>query len=168
MDLTASSVGQSLDELRASEFGEIYRTATLGDGSGRPDRRDNRLLADTHHTRRSGDDHGGGRGLAGGDRRAEVRTWVRRATLASRDSLLPRHDRGDLGNSIFTRHSVRELIFSRLEPTLSLAIFSEVLAIVIGIPLGITGGVEGEHLDRPRRDDLCRAGSGPAVVLAGL
>ena len=44
---------------------------------------------------------------------------------------------GDLGESIFTRHSVRELIFSRLEPTLSIAIFSEVLSILIGIPLGI-------------------------------
>ena len=45
--------------------------------------------------------------------------------------------RGDLGQSVFTRHEVSELIFSRLEPTLSLAIFSEFLAIVIGIPLGI-------------------------------
>lgn len=45
--------------------------------------------------------------------------------------------RGDLGTSIFSQHSVRELIFSRLEPTISLAIFSEILSILIGIPLGI-------------------------------
>ena len=45
--------------------------------------------------------------------------------------------RGDLGKSIFSRHDVRGLIFSRLEPTLSIAILSETVAILIGIPLGI-------------------------------
>lgn len=45
--------------------------------------------------------------------------------------------RGDLGKSIFSRHDVRGLIFSRLEPTLSIAILSEAVAILIGIPLGI-------------------------------
>jgi len=45
--------------------------------------------------------------------------------------------RGDLGKSVFSRHDVRELIVKRLEPTLSIAIFSQVLSILIGIPLGI-------------------------------
>ena len=45
--------------------------------------------------------------------------------------------RGDLGQSVFTGHKVRGLITGRLEPTLSIAIFTVLLSILIGVPLGI-------------------------------
>ena len=44
---------------------------------------------------------------------------------------------GDLGNSVFSQFPVRKLITQRLEATGSLAIFSELIAVVIGIPLGV-------------------------------
>ena len=46
---------------------------------------------------------------------------------------------GDLGESIFSNIPVTELIAQRLEPTISLAICSIVIAIVIALPLGIIG-----------------------------
>ena len=45
--------------------------------------------------------------------------------------------RGDLGESIFSKFPVTELIKQRLEPTLFIALFSQVVSIVIAIPLGI-------------------------------
>ncbi|MCY3543047.1 MAG: ABC transporter permease, partial [Chloroflexi bacterium] len=45
--------------------------------------------------------------------------------------------RGDLGESIFSKFKVTELIKQRLEPTLFIALFSQLVAIVIAIPLGI-------------------------------
>jgi len=44
---------------------------------------------------------------------------------------------GKLGHSIFSKHDVRSLIVKRLEPTLSIALLAQSLAIIIGIPLGI-------------------------------
>ena len=45
--------------------------------------------------------------------------------------------RGDLGESIFSKFKVTTLIAQRLEPTLSIALFSQIVAIAIAIPLGI-------------------------------
>lgn len=45
--------------------------------------------------------------------------------------------RGDLGESVHSRHSVAGLILSRVEPTLSLAILTEIIAISIAVPLGV-------------------------------
>ena len=44
---------------------------------------------------------------------------------------------GDFGRSIFSEQPVLQAFAERLEPTLSLAIISEILAIVIALPLGI-------------------------------
>ncbi len=45
--------------------------------------------------------------------------------------------RGDLGESIFSKFKVTTLIAQRLEPTLSIALFSQAVSIIIAIPLGI-------------------------------
>ena len=45
--------------------------------------------------------------------------------------------RGDLGESIFTRFKVTTLIKQRLQPTLSVGIAAEILAVMIGVPLGV-------------------------------
>ena len=45
--------------------------------------------------------------------------------------------RGDFGESIFTKFPVTTLISQRLEPTISIAIFSQFVAIIIAIPAGI-------------------------------
>ena len=45
--------------------------------------------------------------------------------------------RGDLGVSLRTRIPVRELIWSKLPVTVELAVFSMVIALVIGIPAGV-------------------------------
>lgn len=45
--------------------------------------------------------------------------------------------KGDLGSSFFMRISVGQAIMNRLEPSLSLAILAQIIAIAIGIPLGI-------------------------------
>jgi peptide/nickel transport system permease protein len=44
---------------------------------------------------------------------------------------------GDLGNSIFANEPVTRLILQRLEPTVSLMIFSLILALVFAIPAGV-------------------------------
>ena len=44
---------------------------------------------------------------------------------------------GDLGNSVLSKYPVTTLIFQRLEPTLVIAFFAELVAIGFGIPLGI-------------------------------
>jgi peptide/nickel transport system permease protein len=57
--------------------------------------------------------------------------------------------RGDLGESFFFKKQVAELILDRLEPTLSLAFFTILLAVVISIPLGILAAYrQGSWLDR--------------------
>lgn len=45
--------------------------------------------------------------------------------------------RGDFGESVFTKFPVTTLIGQRLEPTISIAIFSQLVAILIAIPAGI-------------------------------
>ena len=45
--------------------------------------------------------------------------------------------RGDLGESIFNKFKVTTLISQRLEPTLFIAVFSQLVSIIIAIPLGI-------------------------------
>src|SRR5262247_1478645 len=44
---------------------------------------------------------------------------------------------GDFGESFFFKKQVAELIVDRLEPTLSLAFFTLLLAVAIAIPLGV-------------------------------
>lgn len=57
--------------------------------------------------------------------------------------------RGDLGPSYFMKDSVSESIRSHFLPTLSLAIFSQIIAIVIAIPIGVIAAVRrGSTLDR--------------------
>jgi peptide/nickel transport system permease protein len=56
---------------------------------------------------------------------------------------------GDLGESFFFKKQVAELILDRLEPTLSLALFTIVLAVLIAIPLGVLAAYRhGSWLDR--------------------
>ncbi len=47
---------------------------------------------------------------------------------------------GNLGRSLFTGHTVTELIALRIEPTLSLTITGLLLSILIGMPLGVVAG----------------------------
>ncbi|MED1950061.1 ABC transporter permease [Brevibacillus centrosporus] len=49
--------------------------------------------------------------------------------------------RGDLGDSYFMKESVAESIFSHLQPTLSLAILAQIVALVIAIPIGIVAAL---------------------------
>ena len=45
--------------------------------------------------------------------------------------------RGDLGESIFSNHTVTSLLVDRVQPTLSLAILSMIIAVGLGVPMGI-------------------------------
>ncbi|MEI8145615.1 MAG: ABC transporter permease [Alphaproteobacteria bacterium] len=57
--------------------------------------------------------------------------------------------RGDLGESFFFRKTVWELIADRLEPTLSLAALTIIIALVISIPLGVLAAYrQGTWIDR--------------------
>src|SRR5688500_1881215 len=56
---------------------------------------------------------------------------------------------GDLGESFFFKKQVADLIADRLEPTLSLALFTIVLAVMIAVPLGVIAAYRhGGWLDR--------------------
>lgn len=56
---------------------------------------------------------------------------------------------GDLGESFFFKKQVVDLIIDRLEPTLSLAVFTIVIAALIAIPLGVFAAYrQGSWLDR--------------------
>jgi peptide/nickel transport system permease protein len=56
---------------------------------------------------------------------------------------------GDLGTSIFTQVPVTELLGQRLEPTLSIALVTMALAIVLAIPLGTAAAYKaGSWIDR--------------------
>ena len=46
--------------------------------------------------------------------------------------------RGDLGDSIFLRRPVTEAVVERLEPTLLLTSWATLIAVLIGVPAGIT------------------------------
>jgi peptide/nickel transport system permease protein len=57
--------------------------------------------------------------------------------------------RGDLGESFFFKKKVTELIMGRLEPTLSLAAVTIVLAVGLAVPLGVIAGYRhGTWIDR--------------------
>ncbi len=45
--------------------------------------------------------------------------------------------RGDLGTSIFSKHSIASLMAPRLQPTLSLGLIAIVLSVLMGIPMGV-------------------------------
>lgn len=45
--------------------------------------------------------------------------------------------KGDLGNSYFVEEPVTEMIFNHIGPTIELAIFAQIIGIMIAIPLGI-------------------------------
>lgn len=49
--------------------------------------------------------------------------------------------RGDLGDSLYYRKPVLNVIFSQLEPTLLLVIYAMVICIALGVPLGIIASV---------------------------
>ncbi len=56
---------------------------------------------------------------------------------------------GNLGKSIFTGLPVTTMIAQRLEPTLSLMVFSTLIAIVVAIPLGVLAAArQGSWIDR--------------------
>ena len=57
--------------------------------------------------------------------------------------------RGDFGESFFFKKKVAELILDRLEPTLSLALVTILLAVVIAVPLGVIAAYwQGSWIDR--------------------
>jgi peptide/nickel transport system permease protein len=57
--------------------------------------------------------------------------------------------RGDFGESFFFKKSVAQLIAERIEPTLSLALFTIVLAVLIAVPLGVLAAHRhGSWIDR--------------------
>lgn len=57
--------------------------------------------------------------------------------------------RGNLGESFFFKRTVAELIAQRLEPTLALATFTIVLAVLIAVPVGVLAAWrQGRWLDR--------------------
>lgn len=45
--------------------------------------------------------------------------------------------RGDLGQSILSKHEVTDLIVQRVVPTLSLAVLTEIFALAVAIPIGV-------------------------------
>jgi peptide/nickel transport system permease protein len=57
--------------------------------------------------------------------------------------------RGDFGESFFFKKKVAELILDRLEPTLSLALVTIILAVLVAVPLGVIAAYRhGGWLDR--------------------
>jgi peptide/nickel transport system permease protein len=57
--------------------------------------------------------------------------------------------RGDFGESFFFKKTVADLIVSRLEPTLALAVCSLVLAVTMAVPLGVVAAYKrGSWIDR--------------------
>jgi peptide/nickel transport system permease protein len=56
---------------------------------------------------------------------------------------------GDLGESFFFKKSVASLVAERIEPTLSLALFTIVIAVMVAVPLGVLAAYwRGSLLDR--------------------
>src|SRR5215813_8899229 len=57
--------------------------------------------------------------------------------------------RGDFGESFFFKKTVAELIGERIEPTLSLAFFTIVIAVLVAVPLGVLAAHrQGTWVDR--------------------
>src|SRR5688572_24102625 len=74
----------------------------------------------------------------------EERRLELREELGLNDSVLEQYTRwlgnalqGDLGDSIFLNQSVTSSLIERAEPTLLLTFFSTIVAISVGLPLGI-------------------------------
>ena len=56
---------------------------------------------------------------------------------------------GDLGTSIFSKHSIASLMAPRLQPTLSLGLIVIVLSVLIGVPMGVVAATYvGSFTDR--------------------
>jgi peptide/nickel transport system permease protein len=56
---------------------------------------------------------------------------------------------GDFGESFFFKKTVASLIADRIEPTLSLALFTIVLAVLVAVPLGVIAArLQGTWIDR--------------------
>jgi peptide/nickel transport system permease protein len=76
---------------------------------------------------------------------------------------------GDFGESFFFKKQVAELILDRLEPTLSLAFLTIVLAILIAVPLGVIAAYRhGGWLDRIVMGFSVLGFSVPVFVIAYL
>jgi peptide/nickel transport system permease protein len=76
---------------------------------------------------------------------------------------------GDFGESFFFKKQVAELILDRLEPTLSLAIVTIVLAVLIAVPLGVLAAYRhGGWLDRIVMGFSVLGFSVPVFVIAYL
>lgn len=74
---------------------------------------------------------------------------------------------GDLGTSIFTNIPVAEMIAQRLEPTVSLAIASIVVALLIALPLGvIAAGCPGSWIDYSAMTIAVLGFSTPVFIIA--
>ena len=64
---------------------------------------------------------------------------------------------GDLGEVFFFKKTVAALIGERIEPTLSLALVHDVLAVCIAVPLGVIAALPARQLARSRRHGLLGA-----------
>ena len=77
--------------------------------------------------------------------------------------------RGDLGESFFFKKTVASLIGERIEPTLSLALFTMVLAVLIAVPLGVLAAHrQGSWIDRIVMGFSVLGFSMPSFVVAYL
>ena len=77
--------------------------------------------------------------------------------------------RGDLGESFFFKKTVASLIGERVEPTLSLALFTMVLAVLIAVPLGVLAAHrQGSWIDRIVMGFSVLGFSMPSFVVAYL
>ena len=76
---------------------------------------------------------------------------------------------GDFGESFFFKKQVAELILDRLEPTVSLALLTIVLAVLIAVPLGVIAAYRhGGWLDRIVMGFSVLGFSVPVFVIAYL
>ena len=77
--------------------------------------------------------------------------------------------RGDFGESFFFKKTVASLIGERIEPTLSLALFTMVLAVLIAVPLGVLAAHrQGSWIDRIVMGFSVLGFSMPSFVVAYL
>lgn len=76
---------------------------------------------------------------------------------------------GDFGESFFFKKTVASLIGERIEPTLSLALFTMVLAVLIAVPLGVLAAHrQGSWIDRVVMGFSVLGFSMPSFVIAYL
>ena len=64
---------------------------------------------------------------------------------------------GDLGTSLISNLPVMKMIGQRVEPSISIALSTIILAVIVAVPLRGDCGLEARHLDRPFRDGPLRA-----------